>query len=245
MMGKTEVLPIMDTRITSVLLAAVLTTGTLVSAQETTGNISGRVIDAQQLAVPGVTVTVTGPQGARTQVTDNDGRYTAALLTPGAYTVRAELQGFRPSESRNVNVSLGQTVTVDMTLQVGAVTELVEVTDAPPIIDTQPTTVGATFDSELLARIPVGRRLSDTLYIAPGVSSSGDVGAMGRANPSIAGGSGLENQYVVDGVNITNSGYGALGSYSIVFGSLGNGVTFDFIKEVQVKSAGYEAEYGQ
>jgi outer membrane receptor for ferrienterochelin and colicin len=61
----------------------------------------------------------------------------------------------------------------------------------------------------------------------------------------MSGGSGLENQYIVDGVNITNTGYGALGSYSIVFGSLGNGVPFDFIKQEQVKTGGYEAEYGQ
>ena len=68
---------------------------------------------------------------------------------------------------------------------------------------------------------------------------------MGHANPSIAGGSGLENSYVVDGVNITNGGYGALGSYSIVFGSLGNGMPFDFIQQAQVKTGGYQAEYGQ
>lgn len=68
---------------------------------------------------------------------------------------------------------------------------------------------------------------------------------MGTANPSIEGSSGLENQYVVDGVNITNGGYGALGSYSIVFGSLGNGTPYDFMQEVQVKTAGYEAEFGQ
>ena len=61
----------------------------------------------------------------------------------------------------------------------------------------------------------------------------------------MGGASGLENNYVVDGVNITNTGYGAVGSYSIVFGSLGTGVTYDFIKEIQVKTGGFEAEYGQ
>ena len=94
----------------------------------------------------------------------------------------------------------------------------------------------------MLERVPVGRRLTDALYMAPGVSSGGEVGRPIRRS---SGGSGLENSYVVDGVNITNAGYGALGSYSIVFGSLGNGVTFDFIKEIQVKTGGYEAEYGQ
>jgi TonB dependent receptor-like, beta-barrel/TonB-dependent Receptor Plug Domain len=100
----------------------------------------------------------------------------------------------------------------------------------------------AVIDSELLARIPVGRRFSETLYMAPGVSSGGQVG---DANPSVSGGSGLDNLYVVDGVNITNAGYGGLGSYSIVFGSLGNGVPFDFIQQAQVKTGGYEAEFGQ
>jgi outer membrane receptor protein involved in Fe transport len=90
--------------------------------------------------------------------------------------------------------------------------------------------------------VPVGRNIGSTLYLAPGVSSSGTAGA---ANPSIAGGSGLDNQYVIDGVNVTNQGYGALGSYSIVFGSLGNATPFDFMQEVQVKTGGYDAEFGQ
>src|SRR4030095_9014398 len=88
----------------------------------------------------------------------------------------------------------------------------------------------------------VGRRFSDTLYLTPGVSTGGNVGI---ANPSIEGSSGLENQYVIDGVNITNGGYGALGSYSIVFGSLGNGTPYAFTQEVQVKTGGCEAEFGQ
>ena len=90
--------------------------------------------------------------------------------------------------------------------------------------------------------MPVGRTVSDTLYLAPGVSSSSTAG---HANPSIAGGTGLDNQYVIDGANVTNMGYGALGSYSIVFGSLGQATPFDFIQEVQVKTGGYEAEFGQ
>ena len=73
----------------------------------------------------------------------------------------------------------------------------------------------------------------------PGVSDSSGVG---QANPSIAGASGLDNAYVVDGVNITNAGFGGVGTYSIVFGSLGTGVTTDFIQETQVKTAGFEAE---
>jgi carboxypeptidase family protein len=212
------------------------------AAQNTTGTISGRIVDAQGLAVPGVTVTAAGSQGARSAVTDRDGRFTVPFLTPGPYAVHAELQGFSPVDQPGVQVRLGQSVEMPLTMLVGALTETVQVTATPPTIDTTSATIGANLDSATLSRLPVGRRFSDTLYLAPGVSTGGNVGI---ANPSIEGSSGLENQYVVDGVNITNGGYGALGSYSIVFGSLGNGTPYDFMQEVQVKTGGYEAEFGQ
>jgi hypothetical protein len=221
----------------------VLLTAALAVAQETTtGSIAGRVVDAQDLAVPGATVTVITPQGPRTFTSDSSGAFFAPFLTPGTYEVKVELQGFRTLDRPNIDVRLGQRVELTLPLQVGALTESVNVTSAAPVVDTSSTTTGAVIDSDMIQRLPVGRRFSDTLYLAPGVSSGGQVG---EANPSMSGGSGLENQYVVDGVNITNAGYGALGSYSIVFGSLGNGVPFDFIKETQVKTGGYEAEFGQ
>ncbi len=224
-------------------VACVFATMGVASAQEiTTGSIAGRVIDQQDLPVPGAAVNASSPQGSKTTTTDNDGRFFIPFLTPGMYTVSVELQGFKRVERKNVEVRLGQRTEIPVTMQAGGVTEVIEVTASSPVVDTSSAAVGSSLDNAVLQRIPVGRRFSDTLYVAPGVSSGGGTGT---ANPSVAGGSGLENQYIVDGVNITNSGYGALGSYSIVFGSLGNGVTFDFIKEVQVKTAGYEAEYGQ
>jgi hypothetical protein len=232
----------MYARVSAALLALVLAVAGVAAAQETTGTVSGRILDAQGLAVPGVTVTLTGPQGARTFVTDADGNFSAPFLTPGIYAVRAELQGFKVAETKNVNVSLGQTTTVSLRMEVGGLTETVEVTGAASVVDTRSTTTGAVLSSEMLSRVPVGRRVTDTLYLAPGVSSSGSAG---RANPSISGSSGLDNQYVIDGVNVTNTGYGAIGSYSIVFGSLGTATPYDFVKEVQVKTGGYEAEFGQ
>ena len=211
-------------------------------AQETTGALSGRVIDAQDLPVPGATVTVTGPQGVKSAATDGDGHFAVPFLTPGAYDVRIELQGFRTIERKGVAVALGQTVSLPVTMEVGAVAETVQVTAATPVIDTTTTTSGASISNSLLQQVPVGRTISSTLYLAPGVSGSGTAGS---ANPSIGGGSGLDNQYVIDGVNVTNQGYGALGSYSIIFGSLGNATPFDFIDEVDVKTGGYEAEFGQ
>jgi hypothetical protein len=223
-------------------LAFLAASATGVLAQETTGTIMGRVVDPQGLVVPGATVTIIGQQGPQVVVSDGNGRFTAPFLTPGTYTVRAELQGFRAHELKNVEVRLAQTVDVNLALTVDALTDTVVVVQTVPVIDTTSTTTGINLDAETLNRIPVGRRFSDTLYIAPGVSSSGGAGA---ANPSVSGASGLENLYVVDGVNITNQGFGALGSYSIVFGSLGNGTPYDFIKEVEVKTGGFEAEFGQ
>ena len=224
-------------------VCVLLTSAALAGAQETTtGSIAGRVVDGQGLAVPGATVTVIAPQGPRTFTTDADGGFFAPYLTPGAYEIKVELQGFRTLDRQNIDVRLGQRVELTLPLQVGSLSESVNVSGSAPVVDTSSTTTGTVLDSEMLQRIPIGRRFSDTLYIAPGVSSGGQVG---EANPSMSGGSGLENQYVVDGVNITNAGYGALGSYSIVFGSLGNGVPFDFVEQTQVKTGGYQAEFGQ
>ncbi len=222
---------------------ALLAYAGLASAQETTsGSIAGQVLDDQGAAMPGATVTLTSAQGTKTYVSDGSGRFFAPFLTPGQYSLRVELTGFSPVERKSIDVRLGQRVSLDFTLKVGQISEIVEVVGAAPVVDTSSTTAGGVLDSAQLQMLPVGRNMTDTLYLVPGVSSSG---RMGRANPSVGGGSGLENNYVVDGVNITNTGYGAIGSYSIVFGSLGSGVTTDFIKETQVKTAGFEAEYGQ
>jgi hypothetical protein len=237
----------MHARISAVLAVAVTVTLALVlagpaGAQVTTGTIEGRIVDTQQLPVPGVTVTVTGPQGARTVVTDTDGRFQAPFLTPGTYTVRAELTGFRPIVRENITVSLNQTVDLGLRLEPGGVTETVNVTAASPVVDMRTTTVGGVLDSTTLEHLPVGRAMTDTLYVLPGVSESP---GLGRANPSIAGSTGLENNYIVDGVNVTDPGFGGIGAYNSIFGSLGSGVTSDFIKETQVKTAGFDAEYGQ
>jgi outer membrane receptor protein involved in Fe transport len=225
-----------------VLVALWLSMAGWAAAQETTGTLIGKLQDPQGLPLPGVTVSVTGSQGVKTAVTDADGSYRVPFLTPGQYVVRAELQGFKTVEQKGVTVSLGQTTTANLQLEVGGLTETVQVTGTTAVVDTTSTTTGAVLSSELLQRVPVGRRFTDALYLAPGVSNSG---AAGAANPSVSGSTGLDNLYVVDGVNITNTGYGAVGSYSIVFGSLGTGTPFDFVQEVQVKTGGYEAEFGQ
>jgi hypothetical protein len=222
---------------------ALAISGLAVAQETTTGSIAGRVVDPQGAAVPGATVTVTTAQGARSVTTDQRGEFLVPYIVPGTATVRVELSGFKTVEQKGVIVRLGQRVGLNFTLQVSQVQEVVEVLGESPVIDLSTTTVGGTLDADTLQHLPVGRNFTDTLYLVPGVSASGLPG--GNSNPSITGASGLENNYIVDGVNITNAGYGGVGSYSIVFGSLGTGVTQDFIKETQVKTGGFEAEYGQ
>jgi hypothetical protein len=181
--------------IATLLVILLASTGSAL-AQETTGSIRGRVVDSQALAVPGASVTAAGPQGTKSATTDSDGRFALSFLTPGVYLVRSELQGFKTTEQRDVVVGLGQTVDLPLTMQVGGVSERVEVTGAARLIDSTSTTTGTILTSDQISQTPVGRRMSDTLYMAPGVSSGGSVGS---ANPSVSGASGLENQYVIDG----------------------------------------------
>ena len=123
----------------AMVLALLATMATAAFAQETTGSIRGRVVDPQALAVPGASVTANGPQGAKTVTSDSEGRFTIAFLTPGAYTVTAELQGFKKAENQNVNVSLGQAVDVTFKMEVGGLTDTVQVAAVARVVDTTST----------------------------------------------------------------------------------------------------------
>jgi hypothetical protein len=229
-------------RLPLVAIALLAAAGSARGQESTTGSITGVVVDGEGAAIPGATVTITSDRGTRAVVSDVAGRFLAPYLVPGRYLVRVELQGFVPLERKDVEVRLGQRSRIDFVMKLGRLTEAIEVVAAAPVVDTASTTVGGVLDSAELKRLPVGRNFTDALYLVPGVSDSSGVG---QANPSIGGATGLDNAYVVDGVNITNAGFGGVGTYSIVFGSLGTGVTTDFIQETQVKTAGFEAEYGQ
>ena len=226
----------------ALVLLGIAVSGVALAQETTTGSIAGLVLDPQGAVVPAATVTLHSGQGARSLVTDTHGQFLAPYLTPGLYTVRVEHLGFKPLEQRDIRVRLGQRVQLNYSLSVGAFVELVDVEAAAPAVDPRSTTAGGVLDSDELLRLPVPRRMTATLYMVPGVSSSTGTG---DSNPSIAGASGLDNHYVVDGVNITNVGFGGIGVYTFVFGSLGMGVTTDFIQETQVRTAGFEAEYGQ
>ncbi len=159
------------------------------------------------------------------------------------YTLIVEQPGFATAKMPNLSVGVNQRTTADVTLQLGSTTQTVDVTsEATETIDLVTTTIGANIDESLYKNIPVGRNISSIIAMAPGAADGLGTGA---ANPSINGASGLENEYVINGANVTDPGFGGFGTYSRNYGSLGNGVNFDFIQEVQVKTGGFEAAYGQ
>jgi hypothetical protein len=208
------------------------------------GSIAGTVRDATGAVVADANVTLTSPFGEKKSKTNGVGEYVFGNLQVGPdYLVTVEKQGFASAKVGGLTVGLNQRTTADVALQVGATAQTVEVSaGGTATVDMASTSVGANLNENLYKNVAAGRNISSIVQFAPGVSDS--LGA-GVANPSINGASGLENQYVVNGSNVTDPGYGGFGTYSRNFGALGNGVNFDFIQEVQVKSGGFEAQYGQ
>jgi len=225
-------------------LAVVVTLALSAFAQETTtkGNLGGVVADKTGAVVVGAKVTMTGPTGTRSVDTDKDGHFLFSTLDPGSYGLKIEKTGFSAARLSSVGVVVGKTATVSVTLEPGAVTEIVEVTTAAVGVDTTSTAISTNLTDEFYAKVPIGRGVANLFYTAPGVANGGGTGV---SNPSISGSSGLENTYVADGVNITDSAFGGLGTFTRSQGSIGTGINLSFIKEVQVKTSGFEPQYGQ
>ena len=206
------------------------------------GNVNGVVLDSSGAVIPGATVTLSGATGNKAVQTDEQGQFAFPLLSPGTYSVKVERQGFRQADIKGIEVAINRTSSVKVSLQPGSTTEVVNVSAEAVTVDTTTTAVGTNLSDNFYQSVPVQRNVSGLFYAAPGVA---DGGASGAANPSISGGSGLENLYVADGVDITDTSFGGLGTFNRNFGSLGSGINLSFIKEVQVKTGGYEPQYGK
>jgi hypothetical protein len=215
-----------------------------VFAQESAvkGNIAGVIQDSTGAVVGGAKVTLTGPLGNNLTTTDSDGRFLFSTLTLGQYGVKVEKQGFRAAEVKGIEVAAGRTSSITLKLEPGAVSEVIEVTGSALTVDTTSTAVGANLADTFYQQVPVARNVASLFYVAPGAADSGGAG---HANPSISGASGLENLYMADGVNITDSAYGGLGTFTRRQGSIGSGINLSFIKEVNVKTGGFEPQYGE
>ncbi len=222
-------------------------------AQQTTavtGGLNGTVVDSTGAVVAGAKVTATGPQGSRVDTTNNLGHYSFTGLIPGFYDVTTEKAGFKTVKSTRNEVVVSASSLLNVTLPIGSTQETVEVSASAVSIDTQSTTIDSNLTDSFYNSVPMPRQVSAIFYAAPGVASGQVAGAPnqsgpGASNPSIGGSSGLENLYVVDGVTITDQAYGSLGTFNGNYGSLGTGINLAFIKEVDVKSYGFEPQYGK
>jgi hypothetical protein len=205
------------------------------------GNLGGIVVDTTGAVIPGAKVVLSGPTGTQTITSENDGSFLFPRLAPGPYSVKVEKQGFKSADIKNVEVAVNRTASIRMQLEPGAINETIEVSADAVTVDTASTASGSDLNDTFYSKVPVPRNVSGLFYVAPGVTDSGNAGT---SNPSISGSSGLENLYVADGVNITDAAFGGLGIFTREYFSVGSGINLAFIKEVQVKTGGFEPQYG-
>ena len=193
------------------LLLVPLVTGTA-WAQTFTGGLRGAIRDANGV-IPGVTVTlINDATGAtRDAVSNEEGQYNFAAVPPGNYNIKAELTGFKTYQNNSVRIAAQQFVTLDITLEVGQVQETITVTGAAPLIDTSNATGGGVISTEQLSTLPSGGRSAFLFAVTlPTVVASGDPQFNRQQDQtnasllSLGGGTRRGNNYLVDGVPVTD-----------------------------------------
>ncbi|HET7710629.1 MAG TPA: TonB-dependent receptor [Thermoanaerobaculia bacterium] len=210
------------------------------TAQTPTGQISGAALDASGASLPGVTVTARNNETGLTRsgVTNSEGLFVLPLLPSGTYDLTAELSGFQPSKRGNIVVNVGSDVTVPMRLNVG-VEETITVSADAPVVETTRSSVASTVNETMIENLPVnGRNFIDFAVTTPGVSKDSRFGDI-----SFAGLRGTLNSLVVDGADNNNTFFGQS------LGRTGDRTAYQFsqdaVKEFQINSNAYSAEYGR
>ncbi|MBI3131698.1 MAG: TonB-dependent receptor [Acidobacteria bacterium] len=214
-------------------LPLIIAAGALPLAAQTTGNVQGRVVDSKGAPVGGARVTVTGSnlQGARITTSDAEGAFRIGLLPPGPCTVTVTKEGLNTTRASAV---VGLDKTASLEIRMAAVAQAtVEVVDQATSVDVKATTAGANFTNESFQKLPVSRDFANIALLAPGITPESMPG--GNQGFKVYGATGAENNYVVDGINTTG----------VEYGTQGKRVPMEFIQEFQVKTGGYEAEFGK
>ena len=201
--------------------------------QETTAGFQGTVKDATGGGIPSANLEVSGPSliGTRKVLTDSEGNYRFAALPPGTYVVTVTAKGFRTVKQAGIDLTVGRLPNLDIKMEIGTVTETVEVSSLAAVVDTTQSKVAVSVEKSILDNIPKGRSFESVIPFAAGARQEPLQGSNGY---QIDGASDSENVYLIDGINTTN----------IQNGGVGKGFNMDFIQEVQVKSSSFEAEYG-
>jgi hypothetical protein len=202
-------------------------------SQEITGNLEGWILGSDNEPLPDVNISVSGSslQGLRGTASNNDGYFRVVALPVGKYTVEVNHVAYTETIYENVKIHLGKTTTLGeillqlKTLEMRALTVTVD----RPIIDPTTTTSGLNLEYDNIESLPANRDYHSVVALTPQANTSfyGD-------EVNISGSTGMENVYYIDGVNVTNP-YDAFRSTNL---------PYNFIKEIEVKTGGYEAEYG-
>ncbi len=200
---------------------------TLFSQSRETGAIIGKVTDEEANPLPGVTMTLTSPKlmGTRTAVSDGQGVFRFPALPPGAYTVKAELQGFGTVVNENIRLTTTTTLSVEVTMRPATVQEQVTVVAKTPTVDVKSTETGSvTLSDEMLRNIPNSQFAVDLVELAPAVNFGVAYGA----------GYGRGISWQMDGVGVGDPA----GGTAWVF------LDYNIIEEAKVMGVGLPAEYG-
>ena len=205
------------------------------------GQLGGVVIDPTGAIIQGASITIMGPTGNSTRTSNEQGEFNFPGLVPGFYDVKVSKDGFKGTTVQKVEVGINKTSTIKVALELGAVTQTVEVVASAVSVESQSTAVTADLTDTVYNNLPLGRSITSVFYVSPGVASGIGSGTM---NPAISGGSGLENAYIADGVLLNDAAFGGLGVYQRTYGGIGVGINSSFVKEVQVNTAAFGPQYG-
>jgi len=139
---------------------------------QTFGELVGKVVDDQGGALPGVTVTLSGPavMGTPTATTGASGQYRFPAVNSGTYTLKFELAGFAPMVREGIVVPVRQTITVDAAMKLASLQETVTVTGASPTVDVENSKVGARLSQEILTSVPTSRTIFGATTVLPGMT---------------------------------------------------------------------------
>src|SRR3569833_621184 len=202
--------------------------------------ILGTITDEAQSAVPRATVVISQPATGlnRTLTSSAVGLYELRYLVPGDYEVEVRANGFRTVRRTGIRLQIGQQARVDVSLQIGSVQQTVEVTSAPPLLQTETATLGGVVISERINNLPLnGRKFNDLAILTPGVQvSNTNLQSSSTAGSRIAsnGGRNTWGQVNIDGITMVNN----RSNYVNIFPSI------DAIQEFKVQTGNYTAEYG-
>ncbi|MEA2603047.1 MAG: hypothetical protein QOF89_4039 [Acidobacteriota bacterium] len=222
-------------RIVTVAALLLLIAGGTAFAQLQTGNLYGTVTDDKGAALPGVTVTTTGGGAPQVQVTNAQGQFRFLGLAPGAYQLKAELEGFSTIDYPNIVINIGRSTQIEVKLS-AAVEDVITVTAESPLLDERRISTGATVSQTELEKIPTSRDPWSILQSTPGVLTDRiNVGGneSGQQAQYVGPGSGGDQAvWSVDGVVITDMA--ALGSSPAYY-------DFDSFEEMQVTTGGSDS----